>query len=285
MRHGSSLALFLAVMAAGWALNALAIWGAMRLVRAGRVAYRRLLLLVAVIQLLTLALVALGFTFGMLDAALLCGAVLSLLGYPIGIRRLGRGTWKRTLVASVLAFIGASAMGWGLALTFTAFVLHGYRAVSPAMSPTLRPGDRFAADLLDRKPRRWDVVVLKSPTVPEVLWVFRVVGLPGEKVELKDGSVLIDGAAATPPATMPVRRYGTEPVKYMPRLNGGSGAPLQLGGDEYYVLGDNTEAANDSRYWEASPAWGRQAGAIPAAKIVGVVFWRYFPTGRFGEVR
>jgi signal peptidase I len=285
MRHGLPLALFVVLMLTTWALTALVIFGAMRLVRTRRVAYGRVLLLVVAIQLATLTLVALGLRFGSLDAALLGGGVLSLLAYPIGIRWLGRASWKRTLLASLLTYVGANVVGWGLALLFTAHVLHGYRGASVAMIPTLQSEDRFVADLLDRKPRRWDVVVLKSPTVPEVQWVFRVVGLPGEKVELKDGQVLIDGTVVAPPAAVPGGRYGTEPARHTPQLNGGGGVPLQLGQDEYYVLGDNTDAANDSRYWETNPGWGRQAGAIPAAKIVGVVFWRYFPSERFGEVR
>ncbi len=69
MRHGLPLALFVVLMLTTWALTALVIFGAMRLVRTRRVAYRRVLLFVVAIQLATLTLVAIGLRFGSLDAA------------------------------------------------------------------------------------------------------------------------------------------------------------------------------------------------------------------------
>ncbi len=122
------------------------------------------------------------------------------------------------------------------------------------------------ADLLDPEAAAWDVVVLKSPTVPEVQWVFRVVGLPGEKVELKDGQVLIDGTVVAPPAAVPGGRYGTEPARHTPQLNGGGGCRCNWARTSTTCSGDNTDAANDSRYWERNPGWGGVRRARPGGE-------------------
>jgi signal peptidase I len=143
------------------------------------------------------------------------------------------------------------------------------------MAPTLVPGDRFAAHKRIGEIKRWDVVTFESPQTPGQKWVQRVVGLPGETIELIDGDVRIDGVVAARPADvgpyqMPVRRPG----------NASRGNPLTLGADEYFVLGDNSAVSLDGRYWD-NPAPGHQSGALPRDHIVGKVTTVYWPLGRW----
>lgn len=143
-----------------------------------------------------------------------------------------------------------------------------------SMSPTLLPRDHM---LVTKRqiPRRWDLVVFHPPPYPQQVFVQRVAGLPGEKVEIVNGQVRINDLPVIPPD----RRQ-----TYLERVglgdNGCRGNPIVLGPDEYFLLGDNTTAALDSRWWTVS-APGHQPGAVPAAAIEGVVRFVYWPPARW----
>jgi signal peptidase I len=98
--------------------------------------------------------------------------------------------------------------------------------------------DRSA--FLWRPPRRFETVVLRSPHDPETLCIKRVVGLPGEVVEIVAGEVYVDGAAAKTAKA----RGGTHAA--------GPETQYRLGREEYFLLGDNRPRSLDSRVWSRS---------------------------------
>jgi signal peptidase I len=162
-------------------------------------------------------------------------------------------------VALALILIG------GVATRRTLAQLTGARAYlvpTASMAPTLRPGDRLEADDAGgADPKRGQVWVLQGPA--KVFpgggtLVKRVVGLPGETVEVASGRVLIDGRPLAEP-------YLAAPPSYtMP--------PRTLGLDEYFVLGDNRNASNDSHLW----------GPAPRSSFLGRARLRFWPPSRFG---
>lgn len=96
-----------------------------------------------------------------------------------------------------------------------------------------------------RKPRRWEVVVFRSPLGASQLCVKRIVGLPGETIALADGKVLINGSPIAHP-------HGTKfEFRYGDKLNPSKG--YELGSNEYFVLGDNAAISVDSRNWPHGP--------------------------------
>ena len=103
-------------------------------------------------------------------------------------------------------------------------------------------------------PKRGDVIVFHAPVQPPRDFVKRVIGLPGETVELRSGATYIDGARLQEPY-----------------LRGGnytsSVRALTLGENEYYVMGDNRSSSHDSRDW----------GAATLDAIVGKVWFVYWP--------
>jgi len=109
-------------------------------------------------------------------------------------------------------------------------------------------GDRLLVDrtaFACRGPRRWEVVVFRSPKDVDTLCVKRVVGLPGETLALQGGNVLINGRRVAAPGNFDYEiRYGDN-VK----LRTG----WRLGPGEYLVLGDNAEISDDSRSWPTGP--------------------------------
>ncbi len=116
-------------------------------------------------------------------------------------------------------------------------------------------GDAIWVDrtrFLLRSPRRWEIVVFRSPTDATQLCVKRIVGLPGEIIELRDGKVFINGERT------PSRQKRKNTNK---NTNKGSGTffrPWQLGPNAFFVLGDNSEISDDSRTWSRGPGLPRK---------------------------
>jgi signal peptidase I len=107
-------------------------------------------------------------------------------------------------------------------------------------------------------PRRGEVVVFRYPRDPRRDFVKRVVGLPGERVEIRNGVVYINGSPLEEP--------------YVTIRSPGSTNPVRLGPEQYYVLGDNRRSSNDSRDW----------GPVPLDYIIGKVWVSYWPPSRLG---
>jgi signal peptidase I len=108
------------------------------------------------------------------------------------------------------------------------------------MLPTLAPGQRLIVDRTAfclAVPKRWQIVVFRCPEDASTYCVKRIVGLPGETVEIRGGRLWIDGQGAT---------VGGPPYSFAPI---GQPAQYQLADDEYFLLGDNPADSDDSRVW------------------------------------
>lgn len=131
----------------------------------------------------------------------------------------------------------------------------------------VEPGDRMLVDysaLLYREPRRWEVVALRLPESPSRIAVKRIVGLPGETVELRGGEVYVDGNMIPKPPSIADIRY--ENIRGFP-----SPSQWKLAADEYFVLGDNPSISDDSRSWTVG-------AGVPSQLIVGKPFIIHFPS-------
>ena len=102
-------------------------------------------------------------------------------------------------------------------------------------------------------PARGEVIVFNYPLDPKKDFVKRVVGLPGETVEVRDGTVYVNGEALSEP--------------YLSRRDDSDAREVTLGDKDYYVIGDNRRNSNDSRAW----------GPVLEDHIVGKVWLIYWP--------
>lgn len=142
-----------------------------------------------------------------------------------------------------------------------------------AMLPTLRPGDRVIARRTWTL-RRWDVVIFHPPGRTDV-FTQRIAGLPGEKVEIAGDALRINDAPVQPPAG--AGPY-TSRTSFGPQT-GCAGHPIRLGPGEYFLLGDNSAIAYDSRSFpDAAP--GHQVGVVPRESILGRLMGIDWPPGR-----
>jgi signal peptidase I len=138
----------------------------------------------------------------------------------------------------------------------------------PERSPQLGP-DRILVSLL-AKPARWDIIAFRYPPDPSRIYVARLVGLPGEKVHIKNGGIWIDGVRVEPPSELARLEYLPVTHEFGGPNLGTEENPFQLGASECCVLGDFPERSSDSRDW----------GPVPVENIEGVVCVTYWPVGR-----
>ena len=140
------------------------------------------------------------------------------------------------------------------------FLLINARVPSESMEKTIMTGDRFfgnrLAYLFD-DPERFEIVVFKYPDDESQLFVQRVIGLPGETVEIKDGKVYINGSE-TPLDD-----------SFTPETPTGDYGPYVVPEGSYFMLGDNRNHSGDSRFWKQP--------YVEKEKIVGKAIFRYFP--------
>jgi signal peptidase I len=154
--------------------------------------------------------------------------------------------WQRWPV--YLAFFGGSALLHGALMENRARVF-GYDAFyypSLSMLETMVWGDYFVCDtwrFRGRDPRRGEVVVFLPPQDPSLKYVGRVIGLPGESVQIEDGVVRIDGKRLDEPYVLPANNRGLFP--------GDSSTSVPPG--RYFILDDNRDNTFDSRMWGSVP--------------------------------
>ncbi len=140
-------------------------------------------------------------------------------------------------------------------LLFQPFVVSG-----ASMDPNFHNADYLIIDELSyrlREPERQEVIVFKYPNNPSLKYIKRVIGLPGEKVEIVNGQVFITSGNKTFQLEEP---YLSEETKQTWINN--NNFSVELGQNEYFVMGDNRNFSSDSRIW----------GPVPRKNIVGKVF-------------
>lgn len=186
--------------------------------------------------------------------------------------------WLRALVALLVQIIVGVPSVLGVGVASRALLWEGFVISTPSMAPTIQPGDHV---MVDRRtaPLRWDVVAFHPPHEPGSVYLSRLVGLPGESIEIIDGEIRINGAPVQkPPEIAEIRYDGT--TRHFNVCRGGTGSPVKLGADEYFLLSDNSSQALDSRYWPIPATPHGQPGTLARTDFVGVARWIYVPLRR-----
>jgi signal peptidase I len=164
-----------------------------------------------------------------------------------------------------LEWFGLLAAAFLLTLVIRTFVLDNRIVPTGSMLPTIQLNDRLFVDKLFYKVQgveRGDIIVFHAPenVGEEKDMVKRVIGLPGETLEIKEGLVYIDGRALNEPYVAEEPSYFFDPVT----VPEGS----------YFVMGDNRNHSLDSHVW----------GFLSAEYITGRIWIRYYPFSAFGKL-
>jgi len=145
------------------------------------------------------------------------------------------------------------------------FTVQSYTVVMSSMKPTFEEGECIMVNKMSYRssgPQRGDVIVFNPPFDSQFPFIKRVIGLPGETVEVKDGKVFIDGIP------LEEDEYIMEPPdEPMPAQ--------EIPENEYFVLGDNRTNSNDSRN-----NW-----TVPQDNIIGKAWFTYWPPSRLKVVK
>ena len=137
-----------------------------------------------------------------------------------------------------------------------------------SMSPTLKDKENLILDKISyrfRDPERYEIVVFPPKYKENTYYIKRVIGLPGETVQIVDGKIYINGEVLD-------ENYGYETMRDAKR----AAEPVTLGEDEYFVLGDNRPVSKDSR--------SKDVGMVDERYILGKAEWIVFPFDRFGKI-
>ncbi len=151
------------------------------------------------------------------------------------------------------------------------FLVRPHQVRGESMVPNLQDLEYLLTDKVSYRighPQRGDIIVLRAPVEPSEDYIKRIIGLPGEKLMIKDGRVFINGKALS--------------ESYLPDglvTSGGFAAPegteVTIPDGQYFVMGDNRPNSADSRRF----------GTIDKKKIVGKAWVRYWPPSSAGKIQ
>jgi signal peptidase I len=176
-----------------------------------------------------------------------------------------RSVWDKTRENIVIL-----AIALGLSLLIRTWIAEPRFIPSDSMFPTLEIGDRLVIEKVSyyfRSPEFGDIIVFNPPSqlqeigyAADQAFIKRVIGQPGQVVEVKKGQVYVDHQPL-------FERYIAEEPNYqLP--------PVKVPDNSYFVMGDNRNDSNDSHIW----------GFLPKENIIGRAVFRFWPIERFGGV-
>lgn len=157
-------------------------------------------------------------------------------------------------------------------LTYVIITFVGQRTVvsGSSMETTLSDGDNLIVDKISyrfKDPERFDIIVFPYKYEAHTYYIKRIIGMPGDTIQIIDGYVYIDGKLLESDI------YGNEVMEYASLAS----TPIELGEDEYFVLGDNRNHSSDSR----DPS----VGVLTREDLIGKAWVRVYPFDEMGVIK
>lgn len=172
---------------------------------------------------------------------------------------------KKSFFREVIEFVIPIILAVAIALFLKNCVIANAKVPTGSMLNTIQEGDRIIASrlaYLNDDPERYDIIIFKYPDDESQYFVKRVIGLPGETVNIVNGIVYVTKTDGTT-----IQLDDSFVTNCVPVGNFG---PYVVPEDSYFMLGDNRNNSEDSRYWENK--------YVRKDKIIGKVLFRYYPT-------
>ncbi len=178
--------------------------------------------------------------------------------------------WLKRAVAAVFDFLQSIVVVMAIMVMIYLFIMSPQEIKGASMEPSFFNGEYILTNKVLyklREPRRGDVIIFKSPSNPEIDYIKRIIGLPGDTVSLKDNTIHVNGVAVDEPYLRPATA-----------IFGGSylaeNEEVIVPEGEYFVLGDNRPHSADSR----------EFGPVPLEDFIGKAFLRYWPSSKLGII-
>jgi len=151
------------------------------------------------------------------------------------------------------------------------FIMQPNQVKGASMEPTFASGDYILTSKVSYKigqPKRGEVIVFHSPKNPDIEYIKRIIGLPGDTVLIQNSQVFVNNAQINEPYISAATTL----------WEGGfvkEGVPVTIPKGFLFVMGDNRPRSSDSR----------EFGPIPIESVIGQVFYRYYPPGKTGWIK
>lgn len=168
--------------------------------------------------------------------------------------------------STLIVYVEALAVTTVLAFIVVNFVGQSFLVQGASMLPSLHDGERLLVDKITyrfRPPARGEIVVFRYPADPQRKFIKRVIGIPGDVVEVREWIVYLNG------------RPLHEDYIYGPTYS--DFGPVTVPEDTLFVLGDNRNQSEDSRYADV--------GFVPRSHLVGRAVFSFWPPAHIGPVR
>lgn len=167
---------------------------------------------------------------------------------------------EKKWLRNFLEWLAALAVALLAALFITQVLLVNARVPSESMENTIMTGDRIIGNRLaymSSKPKRGDIVIFHYPDDESQLYIKRVIGMPGDVVDIREGKVYINESET--PLEEP----------YLKETPVGDYGPYEVPEGSYFVMGDNRNRSSDSRFWDNK--------FVAEDKIIGSAAFRLYP--------
>lgn len=177
-----------------------------------------------------------------------------------GLLRVNRVEWIKRLTTWLLEYVDVGLSALVIALVIRSFVIEPFKIPSSSMEDTLLIGDHLFVNrfiyglkipyvesrpLALRQPRRGDIIVFVPPHQRDKDFIKRIVGVPGDTVEMRNQAIFVNGSRVTEPFVMHKdsgAHFIAPPARDNMRL-------VRVPPGKYFMMGDNRDRSEDSRYW------------------------------------
>lgn len=169
-----------------------------------------------------------------------------------------------TLLQEIGSWLLIVIIALGAAILMNSFIIVNAQVTSGSMEKTIMTGERvlgLRCVYWFQEPQRGDIVFFRNPDKESEIFVKRLIGVPGDVIEVKSGVTYVNGEILEEP-------YLAETPKAL------DFGPYQVPEGHYFMMGDNRNHSNDARYWTHT--------YVARNKILGKAYWVYFP--RFESV-
>lgn len=163
-------------------------------------------------------------------------------------------------------YVEAFGIAIVLALFIITFIAQSFLVQGSSMEPSLHNGERLLVDKITyrvRAPKRGEIIVFRYPADPRRKFIKRIMGLPGDQIEVRNHTLYVNGASLN--------------EEYINGPTYGDFGPVTVPDGTYFVMGDNRNNSDDSRFADVGP--------VPRKLVVGRALFLYWPPMRLGIVR